>query len=87
MSFEELELFAAKITQVIWGEFVAAAYEGQLPMRAASSAEVGRDALAGALAFDSSYWFLGGPTELIARAVDRFSDTEEVAPDEWPTCE
>ena len=83
LSFEELEQFAARINQVVWGEFVAAEYERHLPIRAASPAEVGRSALAGALAFDSSYWFLGGPGELIGRAVGRFVDTEEVAPEEW----
>ncbi len=87
LSFEELEQFAARITQVVWGEFVAAEFEGQLPTRAASPAEVGRTAVAGALAFDSSYWFLGGPAELIGRAVERFADTEEVAPEDWPACE
>ena len=71
----------------MWGEFIAAEYEGQLPTRAASPAEVGRNALAGALAFDSSYWFLGGPAELIGRAAERFADTEEIAPEQWPACE
>ena len=87
LSFEELEQFAARINQVVWGEFVAADYEGQLPTRAAVPAEVGRSALAGMLAFDSSFWFLGGPAELIERALKRFADTEEVAPDDWPACE
>jgi len=84
LSFEELEQFAGRITQVVWGEFVAAEYEGQLPPRAASPAEVGTRAHAGALAFDTSCWFLGGPAELIARARARFTHTEEVTPEDWP---
>ncbi len=84
LSFEELERFATRINQVIWGEFVAAEYGGDLPTRAASAAEVGRRAHAGAFAFDSSYWFLGGPSALIDRALDRFADTEEVDPGDWP---
>lgn len=84
MSFEELEQFAARINQVIWGEFIAAETTGQLPTRDVRSDEIGRTALAGALAFDSSYWFVGGPTEVIDRAVERFEQVEEVAPEEWP---
>lgn len=87
LSFEELEQFAARINQVVWGEFVAAEHEGQLPTRAVAPAEVGRSALAGAIAFDSSFWFLGGPAELIEGAVQRFADTEEIAPHDWPACE
>jgi hypothetical protein len=84
LSFEELEQFAGRITQVIWGEFVAAEYEGQLPTKAVDPETVGRSVLAGALAFDSSYWFLGGPGHVIERAVDRFDRIEEVAPEDWP---
>ena len=84
LSFEELEQFATRVDQVVWGEFVAAEFESRLPTRAASSAEVGASALAGALAFDSSYWFLGGPSTLIERAVKRFARTEEVSPSDWP---
>lgn len=84
LSFEELELFATRIDQVIWGEFLAAEYEGRLPTRSASSADVGRSAHAGALAFDSSYWVLGGPNALIERAFARFKDTEELPADAWP---
>jgi hypothetical protein len=84
LSFVELEQFADRITQVIWGEFLATEHEGQLPTRTASPAEVGRSAHAGALAFDSSYWFLGGPAGLIERAVERFAHVEEIAPYDWP---
>jgi hypothetical protein len=56
MSFEELQQFASRINQVIWGEFIAAEFDGELPMQATTSEEIGRTALAGALAFDSSYW-------------------------------
>jgi hypothetical protein len=85
LSFEELEAFASRIIQVIWGEFVAAEYEGQLPNRTAPAAEVGLRAHAGLLAFDSSYWFLGGPAELIERAEAQFDQTKEVAPEDWPS--
>ncbi|MDP8909222.1 MAG: hypothetical protein M3N47_08935 [Chloroflexota bacterium] len=84
MSFEELEQFAARVDQVVWGEFVAAEFEGDLPTRAATSADVGRHAIAGALAFDSSYWFLGGPAYVIQRATTMFRETEDAAPEEWP---
>jgi hypothetical protein len=84
MSFSELEQFAARIDQVIWGEFIAAETTGALPRRGTSPEVIGRTALAGALAFDSSYWFVGGPTDMIARAIDRFEHVEEVAPEEWP---
>ncbi len=84
LSFEELEQFAGRIIQVINGEFVAATSEAELPMRSASPAEVGLEAHAGALAFDSSYWFLGGPEDVIARAEARFAHTEHVAPEHWP---
>jgi hypothetical protein len=87
MSFEELEQFAARIVQVVWGEFVAAEHEGQLPTRAVPAGTVGRTAVAGALAFDSSYWFLGGPADMIERAAERFQLTEEVAPERWPACD
>ena len=84
MSFSELEQLAARINQVIWGEFIAAPTTGELPIRGTRPAVIGRTALAGALAFDSTYWFVGGPTDVIERAVERFEQVEEVAPEEWP---
>lgn len=51
MTFEELEQFASRIDQVIWGEFVAGEFEGDLPARTASPSDVGRHALADAFAF------------------------------------
>src|SRR5688572_28315340 len=80
MSFEELTQFADRIDQVIWGEFIAAEFSGELPTRDTPSETIGRTALAGALAFDSSFWLIGGPAEIIERAMKRFTKVEEVAP-------
>jgi hypothetical protein len=85
MSFEELEQFGGRVRQPVWGEFVAARSEATLPWRTASPADVGREAIAGLglLAFDSSFWLVGGPAVVIDRVVAACSDSEELSSDDW----
>lgn len=84
VSFRELEQFSTRIDQTIWGEFIAAEFSGELPHRNTAPETIGRTAVAGAMAFDSSFWFVGGPAAIIERAVQRFAEVEEIAPKDWP---
>ena len=87
LSFEELEQFGGRVSQVIWGEFVAARSESALPLRTAAPADVGRDAIAGLLAIDSTFWLVGGPSVVINRVVAAFSNVDELAPGDWIVAE
>ena len=83
MSFEELQQFAGRVSQVIWGEFIAARHPFALSQSSASPAEVGREAIAGLLAIDSTYWMIGGPSAVIERVTARFSKVDVLRPEEW----
>jgi hypothetical protein len=83
MTFEDLHRFGRRVRQVIWGEFIAGERPSALPLSAATATNVGRDAVAGLSAVDSSCWLIGGPTHVIERIAARFVSVEELPVEEW----
>lgn len=83
MSHEQLYWFSRQVVQVVWGEFVAAESPDTLPRPDDPDEWVGDNALAGLFAFDSSYWFVGGPAPVIERVAARFEHVEHLDPRRW----
>jgi hypothetical protein len=83
MTFEELQRFARRVHQVIWGEFIAAQSLAALPLRTSDAATVGQRAVAGLAAIDSTYWLVGGPTHIIDRVAGRFDAVDDISVDDW----
>ena len=65
------------------GEFVAAGSPDALPGPNNSNEWVGEHALAGLFAFDSSYWFIGGPAPVIERVAAWSEQVEHLDPRRW----
>ena len=84
LDFSELQAFASRVHQIIWGEFLAAPRPNDLPRKADPPAAAAAVATAGLLAFDSSFWFIGGPDAIIEKAISTFRDTREVGLEDWP---
>jgi hypothetical protein len=83
MSHEQLYWFSRQVVQVVWGEFVAAESPDALPRPDDPGEWVGDNALAGLFAFDSSYWFVGGPAPVTERVAARFEHVEHLDPRRW----
>jgi len=83
MDFDGLRRFSRQVSQVIWGEFLAADSPATMPRADDSDRWVGEHVLAGLFAFDSSFWLVGGPGPVIDRVIARFRRVEEVDPREW----
>lgn len=83
LTFEDLVRFGDRVHQVIWGEFVAAEAPSALPLKSDDAADVGRRAIAGLAAIDSTYWLVGGPDHVVERVAHSFEDVDVLSPDEW----
>jgi hypothetical protein len=83
MSHQQLYWFSRQVVQVVWGEFIAAESHDMLPRPDDPDEWVGEHALAGLFAFDSSYWFIGGPAPVIERVAARFEHVEHLDPRRW----
>jgi hypothetical protein len=87
MTFQELQRFGDRVQQVIWGEFLAAESPNALPRSGDDAAMVGRKAVAGLAAIDSSYWLVGGPAHVVDRVAARFATVDDLSPDNWDRAE
>jgi hypothetical protein len=83
LDHEGLYHFDRQVVQVVRGEFLAAESPAALPRPDDPDEQVGEQALAGLFAFDSSYWFVGGPAAVIDRVAARFERVEHVDPRRW----
>ncbi|GAA1840838.1 hypothetical protein GCM10009836_20230 [Pseudonocardia ailaonensis] len=83
MSFEELYDFSRQVGQIVWGEFLAAERPDQLPRPEDDDVHVAEHAFAGLCAFDSSFWYVGGPARMIQQIEARFDDVEHVGQGHW----
>src|SRR3954447_21163150 len=84
LSFDDLKGFASRVQQIIWGEFLAGPAPNALPRKVEAPPVAAAKATAGLLAFDSSYWLLGGPDATIEKALRTFQNTREVNVEDWP---
>ena len=83
MNHEQMYWFSRQVVQVVWGEFVAADSPATLLSPDDPDEWVGEHALAGLFAFDSSYWFVGGPAAVIERVAARFEHVDDLDPRRW----
>jgi hypothetical protein len=83
MDHDQMYWFSRQVVQVVWGEFVAAGSPDALPGPNNTNELVGEHALAGLFAFDSSYWFIGGPAPVIERVAAWSEQVEHLDPRRW----
>ena len=82
LTFRELQRLAADLQQVVDGLFVGCAVADEFPSRADTDSVIVERAGIALAAFDSSFWLVSGPNELLDRLRARFRRVAEVAPSE-----
>jgi hypothetical protein len=84
LSFEELTAFAERVHQVIDGLFVACEQPSQLPRRSDNDLTVLEKADMLVAAFDSSFWLVSAPDDVLDRYSKRFRQVTEEDPTSVP---